>query len=124
MSIHYQSILGFRDGAKKLHIHLTEIPDTASHPPYQHEHMAEEAFYLLDQIAHSKPWQNGQRIRDAAASALTRAAGRADEAEKQRKSRMEARRSRIDAKRKSQIAPGRRNSTGAGPDTQSAEGKP
>ncbi len=48
MSIKYQSLLGFRDQAKKLHIHLTEIPDTAAHPPYQHEHAAEEAFYLLE----------------------------------------------------------------------------
>ncbi len=48
MSLDYHSLVGFRDGAKKLHIHLTEIPDTASHPPYQHEHKAEEAFYLLE----------------------------------------------------------------------------
>jgi uncharacterized RmlC-like cupin family protein len=47
-SLHYQSILGHTDGAKKLHVHLTEIPDTASHPPYQHRHEAEEAFYILE----------------------------------------------------------------------------
>jgi quercetin dioxygenase-like cupin family protein len=48
MSITYQSLLGYRDGAKKLHIHLTEILSTASHPPYQHRHDAEEAFYVLE----------------------------------------------------------------------------
>ena len=48
MSIRYKSLLGFRDQAKKLHIHLTEIPDTTLHPPYEHEHVAEEAYYLLE----------------------------------------------------------------------------
>jgi quercetin dioxygenase-like cupin family protein len=48
MSIHYQSLIGFREGAKKLHIHRTDIPDTADHPPYQHEHHAEEVFYILE----------------------------------------------------------------------------
>ncbi|MEZ6131076.1 MAG: cupin domain-containing protein [Planctomycetaceae bacterium] len=48
MTIHYQSLVGVREHAQKLHIHLTEIADTASHPPYQHEHIAEEAFYLLE----------------------------------------------------------------------------
>ncbi len=48
MSIHYRSLVGYEEGAEKLHIHLTEIPDTASHPPYQHEHEAEEVFYILE----------------------------------------------------------------------------
>ena len=48
MSIQYKSLLGFQDKAERLHIHLTEIPDTAAHPPYEHEHVAEEAFYLLE----------------------------------------------------------------------------
>lgn len=48
MSIRYQSLVGFRDGAKKLHLHRTTIPDTAAHPPYQHEHAAEETFYILE----------------------------------------------------------------------------
>jgi len=51
MSINYQSLVGFADGARNLHIHLTEIPDTSSHPPYQHDHLAEEAFYLLEGAA-------------------------------------------------------------------------
>ena len=54
MSIHYQSLVGHREGAKKLHIHLTEIPDTSVHPPYQHEHAAEEAFYILEGAADYK----------------------------------------------------------------------
>ena len=48
MSLDYQSLLGYRDGARKLHIHLTEIPDTSAHESYEHEHIAEEAFYLLE----------------------------------------------------------------------------
>lgn len=48
MSIEYHSLVGFPEGARKLHLHLTEIPDTSTHPPYQHEHVAEEAFYLLE----------------------------------------------------------------------------
>ncbi len=47
MTIHYQSLVSVREHAKKLHVHLTEIPDTASQPPYQHKLVAEEAFYLL-----------------------------------------------------------------------------
>jgi len=72
-----------------------------------------ESFYMLDQIANSKPWTNGQRIREAAASALTRAAARAAEAEAQRQARKE-RRSRIQAQRQSQVSR---------TPTQSAEGK-
>jgi quercetin dioxygenase-like cupin family protein len=41
-------LVGFRDGEKKLHIHRTVISDTAAHPPYQHEHAAEEVFYILE----------------------------------------------------------------------------
>ncbi|MCB1065780.1 MAG: cupin domain-containing protein [Verrucomicrobiae bacterium] len=48
MSLHYESLVGHRDGARKLHLHRTVIPDTAAHPPYQHDHAAEEAFYLLE----------------------------------------------------------------------------
>jgi len=48
MSISYESLVGHADGARRMHIHLTKIPDTAAHPPYQHEHKAEEAFYLLE----------------------------------------------------------------------------
>lgn len=48
MSIQYQSLVGHTDGAKKLHIHRTVIADTTTHPPYQHEHAAEEVFYILE----------------------------------------------------------------------------
>lgn len=48
MSLDYQSLLGWRDGARRMHIHLTEIPDTSAHASYEHEHVAEEAFYLLE----------------------------------------------------------------------------
>ena len=48
MSLEYHSLVGHRDGAKKMHIHLTEISDTTAHEPYQHEHKAEETFYLLE----------------------------------------------------------------------------
>ena len=48
MSNNYQSLVGFSDGARKLHIHQTEIPDTATHEPYEHEHKAEEVFYILE----------------------------------------------------------------------------
>lgn len=46
--IHYQSLVGAAQGAKRLHIHRTTIPDTSSHPPYQHEHISEEVFYILE----------------------------------------------------------------------------
>jgi len=48
MSLDYQSLLGWGDGARKMHIYLTEIPDTSAHESYEHEHVAEEAFYLLE----------------------------------------------------------------------------
>ncbi|MCA9058402.1 MAG: cupin domain-containing protein [Planctomycetaceae bacterium] len=46
--IQYRSLVGHQDGARKLHIHRTVIADTSNHPPYQHQHVAEEAFYILD----------------------------------------------------------------------------
>lgn len=47
----YTSILGHNEGAKRLHLHLTEIvpevtADRSSH--YTHSHVAEEAFYVLE----------------------------------------------------------------------------
>jgi quercetin dioxygenase-like cupin family protein len=47
-SLHYESLVGRPQGARRLHIHRTVIPDTSAHPPYQHEHEAEEAFYILE----------------------------------------------------------------------------
>ncbi len=48
MSLHYQSLVGHAEGARRLHIHRTVIPDTSAHPPYQHEHVSEEVFYLIE----------------------------------------------------------------------------
>jgi quercetin dioxygenase-like cupin family protein len=48
MHIHYQSLVVHRQGARRLHIQRTTIPDTATHPPYQHEHLSEEVFYILE----------------------------------------------------------------------------
>lgn len=44
----YLSLIGYEDGARRLHVHLTEIPDTSRTEPYQHSHVAEEAFYILE----------------------------------------------------------------------------
>ena len=48
MSLHYQSLVGHTEGARRLHVHRTVIPDTAAHSPYQHEHVSEEVFYILE----------------------------------------------------------------------------
>lgn len=48
MSLHYHSLVGHAEGARRLHVHRTTIPDTSAHPPYQHEHVSEEVFYILE----------------------------------------------------------------------------
>lgn len=48
MSLTYQSLVGHAEGARRLHIHRTHIPDTAGHQPYQHEHVSEEVFYIIE----------------------------------------------------------------------------
>jgi len=48
MNLHYQSLVGHAEGARRLHVHRTVIPDTSAHPPYQHEHVSEEVFYILE----------------------------------------------------------------------------
>lgn len=48
MSNHYESLVGHKEGARRLHIHRTVIPDTSAHAPYQHEHVSEEVFYILE----------------------------------------------------------------------------
>ncbi len=58
------------------------------------------AYHLLEGIAHSKPWQNGKRVREAAAAAVGRLTQRAQEA-------IEARKSQIEAKRAAGEGPGR-----------------
>jgi mannose-6-phosphate isomerase-like protein (cupin superfamily) len=44
----YRSLLGWAEGARKLHIHETLIPDTSQVEPYEHEHKAEEALFVLE----------------------------------------------------------------------------
>jgi quercetin dioxygenase-like cupin family protein len=51
MKREYTSILGFKEGASRLHAHVTEIvpetkADRKSH--YIHSHAAEEAFFILE----------------------------------------------------------------------------
>jgi len=46
--IAYESLVGHRDYAAKRHLHRSVIADTAAHPPYQHEHVSEEIFYILE----------------------------------------------------------------------------
>ena len=48
MTINYHPLLGCQQGAQRLHIHLTDIPDTGAHVSYEHEHKAEEAVYILE----------------------------------------------------------------------------
>ncbi len=48
MPVQYFPLLGAADGARRLHVHLTEIPDTSRHEHYRHAHEAEEAVYLLE----------------------------------------------------------------------------
>ena len=48
MASEYRSLLGYRQGAKKIHVHLTEIADTSRQAGYQHSHAAEEAVYVLE----------------------------------------------------------------------------
>ncbi|MGE0755833.1 MAG: cupin domain-containing protein [Pirellulaceae bacterium] len=47
-SISYESLVGSPQGARRLHVHRTVIRDTATHPAYEHEHAAEEVFYILE----------------------------------------------------------------------------
>jgi len=43
----YRSLLGWKEGARKIHVHLTEFR-TAGTSAYQHAHAAEEAVYVLE----------------------------------------------------------------------------
>ncbi|HOJ39309.1 MAG TPA: cupin domain-containing protein [bacterium] len=50
MGLSYRSLVGYHEGAKKLHIHLTENhpqseQERTSH--YEHSHSAEEVIYVL-----------------------------------------------------------------------------
>ncbi|GEM_PF-853871 len=51
MKIMYRSLIGHKEGARKIHLHSTTIKiknkaDREAH--YQHKHNAEEVFYILE----------------------------------------------------------------------------
>jgi uncharacterized cupin superfamily protein len=47
MAGRYRSLLGHKQGAKKVHVHLTEF-QAKGPSSYQHTHAAEEAVYILE----------------------------------------------------------------------------
>jgi quercetin dioxygenase-like cupin family protein len=47
MAGRYRSLLGWKEGAKRVHVHLTAFK-TAGPPGYQHSHAAEEAVYIIE----------------------------------------------------------------------------
>ena len=44
----YDSLLGYAQGAKKIHVHLTVLDTRGIEGPYEHSHEAEEAMYFLE----------------------------------------------------------------------------
>ena len=48
MNVPYRSLLGWAEGAQNLHVHETLISDTSKAEPYNHNHIAEEAIYVLE----------------------------------------------------------------------------
>lgn len=44
----YRSLVGPENGAHRLHIHVTELPDASLGWGAQHSHRAEEALYMLE----------------------------------------------------------------------------
>jgi quercetin dioxygenase-like cupin family protein len=47
---HYKPVVGPVDGARRLHVHLTELRDARSGWGYQHSHEAEEAIYMIEGV--------------------------------------------------------------------------
>ena len=47
MNANYLSLLGTEHGARKVHVHLTELDPAGDGWEHQHSHMAEEAIYIL-----------------------------------------------------------------------------
>lgn len=45
---HYEPIIGSMNGAKRMHVHLTELRHARDAWGYQHSHEAEEAVYMLE----------------------------------------------------------------------------
>jgi uncharacterized cupin superfamily protein len=48
MQASYRSVLGKEHGAKKIHVHLTELDPTGDGWQHQHAHAAEEALFMLE----------------------------------------------------------------------------
>jgi|APGre2960657468_1045069.scaffolds.fasta_scaffold51547_2 quercetin dioxygenase-like cupin family protein len=44
----YESLVGPKEGAKKLHLHVTELHDARAGWGAQHAHVAEEVLYMLE----------------------------------------------------------------------------
>jgi quercetin dioxygenase-like cupin family protein len=45
---HYEPVVGSMHGAKRMHVHLTELCNARDGWGYQHSHDAEEAIYMLE----------------------------------------------------------------------------
>ena len=65
MQPEYFSLVGHKEGARKIHVHLSAIsaPGKSKQPSYKHRHHAEEAFYILEGKAIYD--LNGRKIRVA-----------------------------------------------------------
>ncbi|MBN2582519.1 MAG: cupin domain-containing protein [Planctomycetes bacterium] len=48
MTTPYRSLLGHEQGARHIHVHMTELDVSQAGPHYQHIHAAEEAVYVLE----------------------------------------------------------------------------
>jgi uncharacterized cupin superfamily protein len=48
MQAKYIPLLGKNEGARKIHVHLTELDPAGDGWPHQHAHAAEEAMYILE----------------------------------------------------------------------------
>ena len=48
MKAAYRSLLGDAEGARKIHVHLTELDPSGAGWAHQHSHAAEEAIYVLE----------------------------------------------------------------------------
>ena len=48
MKAFYDSLVGPEQGARKMHVHVTELDPSGEGWASQHEHLAEEAIYILE----------------------------------------------------------------------------
>ncbi|MDP6381129.1 MAG: cupin domain-containing protein [Phycisphaerae bacterium] len=48
MKIDYTSLLGYEQGARKIHVHLTNLDTRGPGGNHQHSHKAEEAVYFIE----------------------------------------------------------------------------